>query len=116
MIRDVHTIDAQGKVLGRLASQIAILLRGKNKVTYQPHIDEGAVVRVNNVEKLVFTGNKLEKKKYYHHSGHVGGIKEIALNKLMRDNPAKVLRGAVYNMLPENRSRKIIIKRLQITK
>jgi large subunit ribosomal protein L13 len=116
MQRNVHTIDATDKVLGRLASSIAILLRGKNKISFQPHLDEGDIVNVKNVGKLKVTGNKMEQKVYYRHSGYPGGIKSKQLKDLMNDKPSEVLRKAVYNMLPKNRLRSEMIKRLRFVK
>jgi len=116
MKRETHIIDAEGKVLGRLASKIAILLRGKHKPQFKPHEDGGDFVIVKNVSKLKITGKKLEKKIYYHHTGYIGGLKETPLKKLFKENPGEVLRRAVYGMLPKNKLRKKIIKRLKIEK
>lgn len=113
MNRETHTIDATGKVLGRLATEIAILLRGKHRPDFRPHKDAGDIVVVKNVSKIKITGKKMEKKKYYHHSGFLGGIKEIPLKKLFTKNPAEVLRRAVRGMLPNNRLRAKQIKRLK---
>ncbi|MBZ9578397.1 50S ribosomal protein L13 [Patescibacteria group bacterium] len=114
MKRETHTIDASGKVLGRLATKIAILLRGKNKPDFQPNKDMGDFVTVKNVNQIRFTGKKMEKKKYYRHSGFPGGLKEISLKKLFAKNPAKVLKMAVFGMLPKNKLQKKQIKRLKI--
>jgi large subunit ribosomal protein L13 len=114
MKREIHTIDATGKVLGRLATQIAILLRGKHKKNFQPHLDIGDFVIVKNVDKIKFTGRKLLQKKYHRHSGYPGGIKEIPLEKLFKQNPGKVLKMAVWGMLPKNKLRRKQIKRLRI--
>lgn len=116
MQRKVHTIDATGKTLGRLASQIAILLRGKHKVDYELHLDNGDFVKVANVDKMKFTGKKINQKIYYRHSGHVGGIKQTPLKQLVAKNPEKLLKMAVYNMIPCNKLRSRIIKRLQFIK
>ena len=113
MKRQTHTIDAQGKVLGRLATEIAVLLRGKQKVNFRPNQDMGDFVIVKNVEKIKVTGKKMEKKKYYHHSGYLGGLKETPLKKLFERSPAEVLRRAVYGMLPTNKLRAEQIKRLK---
>lgn len=113
MERKTHTIDATNKVLGRLASEIAILLQGKHKPNYNPSKDMGDFVIVKNVEKLKITGKKLEKEKYYRHSGYIGGLKEIPLKKIFEQNPAQVLKETVYGMLPKNRLRKKMIKRLK---
>jgi len=114
MRRQTHIIDASGKVLGRLASEIAILLRGKHKPNFVPYKDMGDFVVVKNVEKLKFTGKKLEQKKYYRHSGYIGGLKEIPLQRLFQTRPEEVLRKAVWGMLPKNKLRKKQIKRLKI--
>jgi large subunit ribosomal protein L13 len=113
MKRETHTIDAAGKVLGRLASEIAILLMGKHKPNYDPSKDMGDVVIVKNVEKIKITGKKLEKEKYYRHSGYLGGLKEIPIKKIFQEKPEFLLKKAVYGMLPKNRLRKKMIKRLK---
>lgn len=114
MERKTHTIDASNKSLGRLATQIAILLRGKHKPDFLPYKDTGDFVIVKNVEKIKLTGKKLEKKKYYRHSGYLGGLKEITLKELFQKNPKEVLRKAVWGMLPKNKLRSRIIKKLKI--
>ena len=114
MKRETHTIDATDKVLGRLAAQIAILLRGKHKPDFVPYKDMGDFVNVKNVNKLKFTGKKIEQKKYYRHSRYWGGLKEISLKKLFAERPAEVLKKAVYRMLPKNKLRAKMIKRLKI--
>jgi large subunit ribosomal protein L13 len=116
MKRETHIIDANNKVLGRLASEIAILLRGKNKPDFAPYKDIGDNVLVKNVEKLKFTGKKMEQKKYYRHSGYLGGLKEMPLKKLFKENPKEVLRKAVWGMLPKNKLRAKMIKRLKFAK
>lgn len=113
MKRETHIIDATGKALGRLAAQIAILLRGKHKSDFVPYKDLGDFVIVKNVEKIKITGKKLEKKKYYYHTGYLGGLKAIPLKKIFEKNPAKVLKMAVYGMLPKNKLRAKQIKRLK---
>jgi large subunit ribosomal protein L13 len=113
MKRKTHTIDATGKVLGRLASEIAILLQGKHKPDFVPYKDMGDFVIVKNVEKMKITGEKMEKKKYFSHSGYLGGGKEIPLKQVFKENPSKVLKRAVFGMLPKNRLRKRKIKRLK---
>lgn len=113
MPRTTHTTDATGKVLGRLASQIAILLRGKHRPGFAPHKDEGDFVLVKNVDKIRLTGKKLEKKKYFRHTGYLGHLKETPLKKVFQEDPAKVLKKAVFGMLPKNRLRKEQIKRLK---
>ena len=113
MERKTHTIDATGQVLGRLASQISILLRGKHKKIFQPNKDLGDFVIIKNIDKIRVTGKKMEKKKYYRHSGYLGGLKEISLQKLFAKNPAQVLKMAVLRMLPRNKLSKEQIKRLK---
>jgi large subunit ribosomal protein L13 len=111
--RKTYTIDASGKILGRLASEIAILLRGKHKPRFQPNEDGGDFVIVKNVSEIRVTGKKMEQKKYYHHSGYMGGLKEISLKELFAKDPAQVLRIAVSKMLPRNKLRRKQIKRLK---
>jgi len=113
MDRKQHKIDASGEVLGRLASQIAILLRGKHKVDFQPHLDSGDVVVVKNADKIKLTGEKMEQKKYYRHSGYPGGLKEKPVKEVLEEKPEEVLKRAVYGMLPKNKLRDRIIKRLK---
>lgn len=108
-------IDATDKVLGRLASEVAVLLRGKNKATFQPHLDSGNEVIISNAAKIKITGRKLGQKKYYHYSGYPGGLKERKLADLFKKNPAMVLKKAIWNMLPKNKLRAKMIKRLKIT-
>lgn len=112
-MRKTHTIDATNKVLGRLATQIATLLRGKHKPDFVPHKDMGDFVRVENIEKIRVTGKKMEQKKYYRHSGYMGGLKETPLKKLFEKDPAEVLKKAVWGMLPKNKLRNEQIKRLK---
>ena len=112
MERKTHTIDVENKVLGRVATQVAILLMGKNKPTYQPHLDEGDSVVIKNVDKMKFTGKKLSDKVFKHHTGYVGHLKETNMGDLYKKNPAKVFEKAVYNMLPKNKLRAPRMKRL----
>jgi len=116
MERQTHTIDATNKVLGRLASVIAQLLRGKHKPDFAPHKDEGDFVVVKNADKVKITGKKMEQKKYYRYSGYPGGLKELPLKKLFARDPNEVLREAVLGMLPKNRLRAKMIKRLTFEK
>lgn len=113
--RKTHKIDATDKVLGRLATGISILLRGKNKPTFTYNIDGGDFVNVSNISKIKITGKKIEQKKYYRHSGYPGGLKTTQLKNLIKDDPAEVLRRAVYQMLPDNKLRNEMIKRLDIS-
>ncbi|OGN27792.1 MAG: 50S ribosomal protein L13 [Candidatus Yanofskybacteria bacterium RIFCSPLOWO2_01_FULL_49_25] len=109
-----HTLDAQDQSLGRIASKIAILLRGKSHPTYQPNITPTDMVVVNNVSKLKFTGTKLKTKIYHRYSGYPGGIHSRTLGQRMAKDPKQVLRDAVIAMLPQNRQRSKIIKHLSI--
>ena len=116
MERKIHTIDATGKVLGRLAAEIAVVLRGKNKPNFVPYKDIGDYVVVKNVEKIRFTGKKLENEKYYRHSEYLGGSKEIPLKKLFKEKPDEVLKKAVFGMLSKNKLRAQQIKKLKFEK
>jgi large subunit ribosomal protein L13 len=104
-------VDATGQTLGRLATQIADALRGKTKAQYTPHVDTGDFVIVVNAEKISVTGNKIQDKKYYRHSGYPGGIKERTLGDMLERRPEEVIRHAVKGMLPRNR-----LARKQLTK
>jgi large subunit ribosomal protein L13 len=97
-----HLIDAEDKVLGRLASEIAVILRGKHKPIFTPHMDAGDYVVVVNADKVILTGNKLEKKIYYHHSGYVGGLKETTVKEMLLRKPENLIKLAVKGMLPKN--------------
>lgn len=99
--RKWYVVDATDKTLGRLASEIASVLRGKNKPIFTPHIDTGDYVIVVNAEKVVTTGKKLDQKKYYHHSEYVGGMKEATLKEMMQKKPEFVITHAVKGMLPK---------------
>ncbi|RLC35160.1 MAG: 50S ribosomal protein L13 [Candidatus Nealsonbacteria bacterium] len=114
MQRQTHTIDATNKVLGRLATEIAVLLRGKHKPNFSPYKDEGDFVKVKNADKMKITGRKLTDKKYYHHSGYPGGLKAVSMGEIFRKNPGEVLRRAVWGMLPKNKLRSQMIKRLKV--
>lgn len=109
--RTWYLIDAEDLVLGRLASQIATILRGKNKTSYTPHMDCGDYVVVVNAEKVALTGNKLEKKMYHHHTGYAGGIKSVNAGKLMEKHPERILMKAVERMISRNK-----LGRAQMTK
>lgn len=108
------TIDATGKVLGRLATEVAIILRGKHKPTFAPHRIEGDRVIVTNALKVGFTGRKLDQKMYYKHSGYLGHLRSIVLKDLFAKDPADVIVRAVYGMLPNNRLRPELMKRLEV--
>jgi large subunit ribosomal protein L13 len=109
--RDWLIVDAEGKTLGRLATQIAERLRGKHKPQFAPHVDTGDFVVVVNAEKIAVTGKKLEQKIYYKHSGYPGGLRERTLEEQLNRQPTEVLRKAVKGMLPRNR-----LGRQQLTK
>ncbi len=110
--RKTHTIDAENKILGRFASEVALLLRGKQKPNFVLWKDIGDFVIIKNINKIKITGKKMEQKKYFHHSGYMGGLKEITLNKLFEKNPEEVLKKAVIGMLPKNKLSSQQIKRL----
>lgn len=112
--RQIHKFDASEQALGRLATQIAHILRGKHKADYAPHIDAGDIVEVINVDKLSFSGKKLEQKNYYRVTGYIGGLKTIPLSKLFAKDPAEVLRRAVKQMLAPTKLREAQLKRLII--
>lgn len=116
VVSNWYIVDAKNKTLGRIASQIATVLRGKNKTIYTPHIDCGDHVIVINCQKLVLTGNKLEDKYYTYYTGYIGGRKEIKYKKLMDTKPEFVLYQAVKGMLPKNRLGRQMIKKLRIYK
>lgn len=109
-----YIIDASNKVLGRLATEVAVFLRGKNDTDFAANRVSGNKVIVFNTAKMVFTGNKLEDKKYQHFSGYPGGVSTIALKDLFKKNPNEPLKRAVYDMLPKNTLRSKIIKNLQL--
>ena len=96
-----YVVDAEGMVLGRLASQVAAILLGKNKPIYTPHCDTGDHVIVINADKIVLTGKKLDNKKYYHHSGYAGGLKETTYRRLLETKPEFAIKHAVIGMLPK---------------
>lgn len=100
--RKWYIIDAAGKPLGRTAAKAAVILRGKNKPTFTPHVDCGDHVIIVNAAQAVLTGNKLNQKKYYHHSGYIGGLKEVKYSTLMVENPERAMMLAVKGMIPDN--------------
>ena len=112
--REWYVVDAQGKILGRLASEIAKILRGKHKPIYVPHLDCGDHVIVVNAEKVRVTGKKLDQKFYYRHSGYPGGLKSISLRDQLQKHPTRVLEAAVRGMLPKNRLGRAMIKKLKV--
>jgi large subunit ribosomal protein L13 len=109
-----HLVDAQDKVLGRLAVKIAIILSGKNKAQYSPNADLGDFVVVVNAEKVKVTGNKFSQKNYHHHTGYPGGLKTKSFEKMQEDSPEKIIEKAVKGMLPKNKLANQIIKKLKV--
>ncbi len=112
--RKTHVVDVAKRPLGRVATEIAVLLMGKDEESYRPHEDKGGFVTVKNIDKIVLTGKKEEDKKYYYYSGYPGGLKEVVYKKLLGKGPGTPLKKAVYGMLPKNKLRKERIKRLII--
>ena len=114
--RKIHLFDAEGKILGRLATEIATVLRGKNKVDFTPHIDGGDCVVVANADKVAVSGNKMKGKIYHHFSGYPGGVTDIALKDQLKKDSRKVIEAAVSGMLCKNKLRDKMLKRLFIYK
>ena len=112
--RKWYVVDAEGVVLGRLASQVASILRGKNKPTFTPHVDTGDYVIVINADKIVLTGKKLDQKIYYKHSGYPGGLKETPYRRLLAEKPEFVIRHAVTGMLPKGPLGRAMAKKLKV--
>ena len=112
--RKWYVIDAANKPLGRVATEVAKLLRGKHKPTYTPNLDTGDHVIILNCEKVVLTGKKLDQKMYRHHSGYVGGMKEVPARVMMENNPEKAMMLAVKGMLPHNTLGRQMIKKLRV--
>ncbi|PIS05043.1 MAG: 50S ribosomal protein L13 [Candidatus Buchananbacteria bacterium CG10_big_fil_rev_8_21_14_0_10_42_9] len=110
--RKTYSIDASERSIGRLASEIATKLMGKDRADYTPNADSGAFVTVENIKQARFSGKKFDQKIFYHHSGYPGGIKQTKLSHLFKQKPEEVLKRAVINMLPNNKLRKDRIKRL----
>lgn len=112
--RKWYIVDAEGVALGRLASQVASVLRGKNKAEFTPNVDCGDYVIVINTDKVVLTGKKMEQKFYRHHSGYVGGLKEVGYDKIMKEKSDFAVREAVKGMLPKNSLGRKMIKKLKV--
>ena len=112
--RKWYVVDATDMVLGRLASQVAMVLRGKNKPTFTPNVDTGDYVIIINADKVRLTGKKLEKKYYRYHTGYIGGLKEVQYKKLMAEKPVFVVYKAVKGMLPKNAIGRTMIKKLHV--
>ena len=112
--RKWHVIDASGKTLGRLATEAAVLLKGKHKPMYTPHLDVGDYVVVVNADKIEVTGKKLTQKIYYHHSNYPGGLKSVSLEKMLETHPTRAIEHAVKGMLPHNRLGAAMFKKLKV--
>ena len=112
--RKWYVVDADGMVLGRLASQVAAILRGKHKPIYTPHVDTGDHVIIINADKIVLTGNKLEDKKYYHHTGYPGGIKSVSYGDLLKNKPEFMVYEAVRRMMPKGPLGRKMLKKLRV--
>lgn len=112
--RKLQKIDAEGLAVGRLSTRIALILRGKTKPEYQAHMDLGDIVEVLNADKVKFTGKKLDQKQYHHYSGYLGGLKTKKMGDVFAKNPGEVIRRAVMQMLPNNKLRNGMMKRLII--
>ena len=112
VVRNWYVVDAEGETLGRLATKVAHVLRGKHKVTYTPHIDCGDFVIVINADKVVLTGDKLDKKVYYDHSGYTGGLRERTAKVMREEYPVEMMERAIKGMLPHNRLGRQMYKKL----
>lgn len=112
--RDWYVVDAEGKTLGRLASEIARRLKGKHKPIFTPHVDTGDYIVVVNAEKIRVTGNKMKDKMYHHHTGYIGNLKSISLEKQLQKAPERVLQTAVRGMLPRTPLGRAMLKKLRI--
>jgi large subunit ribosomal protein L13 len=112
--RKWYLIDAEGKVLGRLASRVASILRGKHKPIYTPHLDTGDYVIVINASKVRLTGEKPEQKFYYRYSGYPGGLKSVRYDKLLKEKPTRIIKAAVKGMLPHNKLGRAMLKKLKV--
>ncbi len=112
--RDWYVVDAAGKTLGRLSTEIARRLRGKHKPVYTPHVDTGDYIVVINAEKVHVTGRKMTDKVYYHHTGYIGNMKSITLEKLLQKAPERVIETAVRGMLPKNPLGRAMFKKLKV--
>ena len=114
VVQDWYLVDATDKVLGRLATQIATRLRGKHKPEYTPHVDTGDHIVIVNAAKIRVTGDKINQKKYYRHSGYPGGIKETALSDELENNPERVIERAIKGMLPKNSLGRAMFRKLRV--
>ena len=109
-----YVVNAEGRVLGRLATELARVLRGKNKPTFTPHVDTGDFVIVVNAEKITLTGKKLKDKMYYHHTGYPGGLRQVRAEKLLAKKPTEMIRIAVRGMLPKNSLGRQMLRKLKV--
>jgi len=114
IVRQWYVVDAEGQTLGRLASELAKVLKGKHKPIYSPHLDTGDYVVVINAEKVHVTGRKMDQKVYYSHSGYPGGLKSVTLREQLKRHPTRVLRSAVKGMLPHNPLGRTMLRKLKI--
>ncbi|MGC9341296.1 MAG: 50S ribosomal protein L13 [Bacteroidales bacterium] len=114
IVRKWYIVDATDKVLGRISTEIAMRLMGKHKPTYSPNLDMGDFIIVINADKVKVTGKKLENKKYYKHTGYLGGLKENTLGELMEKDPTKVIRNSIRLMLPKTRLGRKMLKKLKV--
>jgi large subunit ribosomal protein L13 len=114
--RKWYVFDAHDEVLGRLASKVAVYLRGKNKPVFTPNVDTGDFVVIVNAEKIKLTGKKLDDKIYYHHTGYIGGIKAASARERLKKAPKELVRDAVWGMLPKNRLGRAMLKKLKVYK
>ena len=112
--RSWYVVDAEGQTLGRLATTLATVLKGKHKPTYSPSVDTGDYVIVVNAEKIHVTGRRLDQKKYYRHSGYMGGLTEITLRQQLEKNPDRVITAAVRGMLPKNKLGRKMIRKMKV--
>jgi large subunit ribosomal protein L13 len=109
-----YIVDADGKTLGHLATKIAVVLRGKNKPSFAPHVDMGDYVVVINAEKIKLTGNKEDQKEYIHHTGYLGHLKRKSIADVRKNNPTRILEQAIAGMIPHNRLQKFILEKLKV--
>lgn len=112
--KEWYMVDASGKVLGRLAAEVAYRLRGKHKAIYTPHADTGDFIIIVNAEKILLTGKKLTDKVYYHYSGYPGGLRETSAGKMLAEKPENLIRIAVQGMLPKNSLGRKMLKKLKV--
>lgn len=112
--RKWYVIDAEGKVLGRLATEVAGILRGKHKPIYTPHVDTGDFVIIINADKIKLTGKKLEQKQYRYHTGYPGGLKSVSYERMMNENPERAIQLAVKGMLPKNSLGRQMFRKLKV--